>query len=94
MRLQSANQEALLLSRGQEVEERSMEAGLPNPDVGIGKKEHEIGKNLGLDKGTTEVKEETPLTGEEAKVAAKERNEKEREEARKRREEFGKFYFS
>ncbi|GAA5825426.1 hypothetical protein JCM5353_003626 [Sporobolomyces roseus] len=88
LRLQSANQDALLLSRGEEVEEGSMEAGLPKNDVGIGAREAEIGKNLGLNTEKSEVKEEEPLTGEEAQVAAKERNEKEREEARKRREEF------
>lgn len=70
-----------------------MEAGLPKDDVGIGAREAEIGKNLGLNTEKREAEEEEPLTGEEAQVAAKERNEKEREEARKRREEFGKFDF-
>jgi hypothetical protein len=93
LRLQERNQEALLLSQGQGettrgASEGPFEEGLPKKDTGIGAKEAEIGKNLGIkdskDKG--ETKREEPATTEDL---AKQRRDEDREAARKRREDFG-----
>ncbi|GAA5887462.1 hypothetical protein JCM16303_003420 [Sporobolomyces ruberrimus] len=92
LRLQERNQEALLLSQGQGettrgASEGPFEEGLPKKDTGIGAKEAEIGKNLGIkdskDKG--ETKREEPATTEDL---AKQRRDEDREAARKRREDF------
>ncbi|GAA5943693.1 uncharacterized protein JCM15063_005807 [Sporobolomyces koalae] len=88
LRLQAKNDEALLLTEG-----LRMEAGLPDKEVGIGAKEAEIGKHLGVKDhpataATTTEMESGPVEGKEAEQIANQRREKDREAARKRREEF------
>ncbi|GAA5829667.1 hypothetical protein JCM3766R1_001257 [Sporobolomyces carnicolor] len=104
LRLQQRNDDALLLTQGQrqgqgENEDRvvhdPMMAGLPSNDTGIGPKEAEIGKNLGVkpDSPTTaattkETSSEPVAAAESSEEVAQRRRNEEREAARKRREEF------
>ena len=105
LRLQQRNDDALLLTQGQgqgqgeneDVVHDPMMAGLPSNDTGIGPKEAEIGKNLGVKPDsptaaatTKETSSSEPVAAAESseEVAQRRRNE-EREAARKRREEFG-----
>ncbi|GAA5911194.1 uncharacterized protein JCM6883_001934 [Sporobolomyces salmoneus] len=94
LRLQERNQDALFLSEGEHG--NSFEEGLPKNDTGIGAKEAEIGKHLGL-KDQAPAPQEAETTSPTEEVAketpsdedlAKQRREEEREAARKRREEF------
>ncbi|GAA5969498.1 hypothetical protein JCM3765_000875 [Sporobolomyces pararoseus] len=88
LRLQQSDQQALLpeVPPGQQIEPDG-DDGLPKDDVGIGRKEMEIGKNLGIH--STRVKEEENEVGSSSpeEIALK-RREQDREQARKRREEF------
>jgi len=102
-RLLERDKDALLLSSSESELEQE---GLPKDDVGIGKKEVEIGKNLGINSNSNSpddtpatatapateksVETTTTTTTTTEEDSVKESREQEREAARKRREEFGK----
>ncbi|GAA5988631.1 hypothetical protein JCM5350_005774 [Sporobolomyces pararoseus] len=93
LRLSQSDQQAL--SSLPEAE-AAREDGLPRDDVGIGKKEMEIGTNLGINNtSTSEEKQQEDHSSssssskdKSSEELAKERREFDREQARKRREEF------
>lgn len=87
LRLSQSDQQAL--SALPEAEAAAGEDGLPRDDVGIGKKEMEIGTNLGINNtSTSEEKQQEDHSSKDPEELAKERREFDREQARKRREEF------